>query len=95
MCEVLSEKPTPLSELPEAALPTSGLKGVFLVDELAERWEVSPERIRILIRERKLKTLRGLKPYRITYKDVREYEELDDFSEFRSAFFARRKAGKR
>lgn len=94
MCEVLSEKPTPLSELPEAPLPANGLKGVFLVEELAQRWETHPETVRILIRERKLKPLRGLRPYRITFDRVREYEALDDFSEQRAAFHANRKARK-
>ena len=53
-------------------------KFCLTVDELAERWGLNPESIRILIREKKLKTLRGFRPFRITLDEIRRYERPKD-----------------
>lgn len=81
----------PAEPLPEEQ---TSLQAVFLVEELAARWKTHPETVRMLIRERKLKPLRGLRPYRITFAEVRRYESLDDFTEKREAFLAQRAARK-
>lgn len=47
---------------------------VYSVAEVADRWQVHPETVRRLIRERELKPLPSLRPYRITYDEVRRYE---------------------
>ena len=70
-------------------------QAVYSVAELAERWNVHSESIRRLIRDKKLKTLSGFRPYRITYDEVRRYECLDEASEIRTEYIARRKKGDR
>ncbi len=70
-------------------------KAVFLVDELAQRWQTHPETVRILIRRKALKPLRGLKPYRITFDEVKRYESLDDATEIREAFNSKWKGGRK
>lgn len=42
-------------------LPAPAVKACFFVGELADRWQVHPESIRRLIREKKLKTLSGFR----------------------------------
>ena len=71
------------------------LLAVYSVTELADRWQVHPESIRRLIRDKKLKTLSGFRPYRITFDEVRRYECLDEASEIRAEYVARRKKGGR
>lgn len=76
-------------------LPAPAVKACFFVGELAERWQVHPESIRRLIRDRKLKTLTGFRPYRITFDEVRRYECLDEAAEVRAEYMTRRKGGRR
>ena len=76
-------------------LPAPAVKACFFVGELADRWQVHPESIRRLIREKKLKTLSGFRPYRITFDEVRRYECLDEAEEMRNEYLARRKGGRR
>ena len=76
-------------------LSSPPIKACFFVGELADRWQVHPESIRRLIRDKKLKTLSGFRPYRITYDEVRRYECLDEASEMRTEYMARRKKGGR
>lgn len=44
------------------------------VEELARRWDVCPEAIRRLVREKQLKPLRGFRPFRFTFDEIRRYE---------------------
>jgi len=69
--------------------PEASLKAVYFVHELAERWHLHPESIRRLIRERKLKPLRGFRPFRITYDEIRRYETHDEAEERQRAILAR------
>lgn len=70
-------------------------KAVYSVAELGERWQIHPESIRRLIRDKKLKTLSGFRPYRITFDEVRRYECQDEAAEMRAGYIARRKGGRR
>lgn len=88
-----NKTPTSTSHLEHE--PVANYKAVYSVAELAERWRVHPESIRRLIRDRKLKTLTGFRPYRITFDEVRRYECLDEAEEMRAEYFARRKGGRR
>ncbi len=53
-------------------------KFCLTVEELAERWALCPEAVRRLIREKKLRPLRGFRPFRITLDEIKRYESLDD-----------------
>ena len=69
----------------------TSLKFVFTVSELAERWAVSDESIRRLIRERRLRPLQKFRPFRISMDEVRRYETYDEAEEKRRAFLALRR----
>jgi hypothetical protein len=71
--------------------PAPAIKAVYTVAELAERWQVHPESVRILIRKRELKPLRSLRPYRITYDEVRRYECLTEEAEVRETYLENRR----
>lgn len=75
--------------------PVALYKAVYSVAELAQRWNVHPESVRRLIRDKNLKALSGFRPYRITYDEVRRYECLDEASEIRSEYIVRRRKGGR
>jgi hypothetical protein len=60
------------------------LKNCLTVEELAERWALCPEAVRRLIREKKLKPLRGFRPFRITLDEIRRYEALEEGREARA-----------
>lgn len=62
---------------PIETIRPGGLKAVYTVQELAERWCAHPESIRRLIREKQIKTLRGFRPFRITFDEIRRYESFD------------------
>lgn len=47
------------------------------VEELAQRWDVSIERIRRLARDKKLKPMRGLGKHRFTLDEIRRFENAD------------------
>lgn len=47
------------------------------VEELAQRWDVSSERIRRLVRDKKLKPMRGLGKHRFTLDEIRRFENAD------------------
>lgn len=65
------------------------LKAVFTVDELAARWCLHPETIRRMIRGKKIKTLRGFRPFRVTFEEIRRYETFDPAGERRKEILAR------
>lgn len=65
-----------IARFPEP-VPESNLKAVFTVAELAERWCAHPESVRRLIRDKQIKPLRGFRPFRIPYDEVRRYEAPD------------------
>lgn len=72
-----SESPATAAQS-HAPLPATSLKAVFHVEELAQRWAVHPESVRKLIRARALRPLRGFRPYRIPFDEVRRYETHDE-----------------
>ena len=47
------------------------------VEELAQRWDVSIELIRRLVRDKKLKPMRGLGKHRFTLDEIRRFETKD------------------
>ena len=61
-----------------------GLKNCLTAEELAERWALCPEAVRRLIRDKKLKPLRGFRPFRITLDEIRRYEALEEGREARA-----------
>lgn len=65
------------------------LKAVFTVEELAARWCTHPESIRRMIRDKKIKTLRGFRPFRVTFDEIRRYETFDPAEERRKEILAR------
>lgn len=67
------------------------IQAVYSVAELAERWRVHPESVRILIRRRELKPLRAFRPYRITYDEVRRYETQSEEDEVRETYLNNRR----
>lgn len=71
------------------ALPEPALKAVLTVEELAKRWCTHPESIRRLIRRKEIKTLRGFRPFRITFDEIRRYETHDAAAERRKEILAR------
>jgi hypothetical protein len=46
-------------------------------EELALRWDVSIERIRRLVREKKIKPMRGLGQHRFTLDEIRRFENRE------------------
>ena len=50
---------------------------VLTVEELSERWNLSYESIRRLVRDKQLRPLRDFRPFRFTLKEVREFENND------------------
>lgn len=77
------------AEPASTALPEPPLKAVFTVDELAARWCLHPETIRRMIRDKKIKTLRGFRPFRVTFEEIRRYETFDPAEERRKEILAR------
>ncbi len=65
------------------------LKAVFTVPELAERWCTCEESIRRLIRDKEIKPLRGFRPFRIPFDEIRKYETYDPAEERKKEIFAR------
>ena len=59
------------------------------VEELARRWDVHAELIRRLVRDRKLKAMRGLGKHRFTIDEIRRFETHDDAAERQKAILAR------
>lgn len=47
------------------------------VEEVAGRWDVCNEQVRRLVRDRKLKPMRGLGRYRFTLDEIRRFENAD------------------
>ena len=47
------------------------------VEELAQRWDVSTERVRRLVRDKKIKPKRGLGNHRFTLDEIRRFEAAD------------------
>lgn len=72
---------------PDNAQPS--LKFAYSVAEVAERWDLSEESIRRLIRNRTLRTLRGFRPFRITLDEIRRYETYDEATERRKEILRR------
>ncbi|MFW5883129.1 MAG: helix-turn-helix domain-containing protein [Verrucomicrobiota bacterium] len=64
---------------------------MYTVAELAERWRVHPESVRILIRKRQIRPMRSLRPYRVTFDEVRRYECLSEEDEVREAYLQKRR----
>lgn len=62
----------------------SDLKHCYTVEELAQRWELCPEAIRRLIRNKQLRPLRGFRPFRITLDEIKRYEALEEGREARA-----------
>lgn len=46
-------------------------------EELAQRWDVSIERVRRLVRDKKLRPMRGLGKHRFTLDEIRRFETAD------------------
>ncbi len=74
--EKINELLTQVSELRELLekRPDASPKATLTVSELAERWSLCEESVRLLIRQKKIKPLRGFRPYIITMDEVRRYE---------------------
>lgn len=70
-------------------LTTTSLKAVYTVQELADRWCTHPESIRRLIRDKQLKVLRGFRPFRITFEEIRRYETFDPVAAKQKELLAR------
>ncbi len=56
---------------------STAYKATLTVRELAERWNVGEETVRILIRRRQLRPIRGFRPYVITMAEVTRYESAE------------------
>jgi hypothetical protein len=65
-------------------------KFCLTVEELAQRWILSPEAVRRLVRAKELKPLRGFRPFRFTLDEIRRYEQQDDAVDKRTALMGRR-----
>jgi DNA-binding transcriptional regulator YhcF (GntR family) len=72
----LSRQVKDLSEIISAELNPQN-KFCLSVEELAQRWDVSVERIRRLVRDKKLKPMRGLGKHRFTLDEIRRFENAD------------------
>ena len=72
-------------------LPEQNLKAVFTVQELAERWCLHPESIRRMMRDKKIKPLRGFRPFRIPFDEIRRYEQYDYAKERQKEILARKR----
>ena len=59
------------------SLKEPGPKYVLTVEELANRWNLSPEGIRRLVRDKQIRPLREFRPFRFTLKDIRDFEDND------------------
>lgn len=70
-------------------LPEPTLKAVLTVEELAARWCTHPESIRRLIRRKDLKPLRGFRPFRVPFDEIRRYETYDPATERQKEILAR------
>ena len=46
-------------------------------EELAQRWDVSIDRVRRLVREKKIKPMRGLGQNRFTLDEIRRFENRE------------------
>lgn len=71
------------------SLPEPTLKAVLTVEELAARWCTHPESIRRLIRRKEIKKLRGFRPFRIPFDEIRRYETYDPAAERQQEIQAR------
>ena len=60
------------------------------VEELAQRWDVSIELIRRLVRDKKLKPMRGLGKHRFTLDEIRRFETKDQHVDKQALLRSRR-----
>lgn len=72
----LSRQVKDLSEIISTELNPQN-KFCLSVEELAQRWDVSVERVRRLVRDKKLKPMRGLGKHRFTLDEIRRFENAD------------------
>jgi len=72
----LSRQVQDLSEIISSGLNPQN-KFCLSVEELAQRWNVSPERIRRLVRDKKIKPMRALGSHRFTLDEIRRFETAD------------------
>lgn len=68
LCEILVSQKTPDN------------KFCLTVEELAQRWALSHEAIRRLVRDKRLRPLRGFRPFRFTMDEIHAYERSGDRS---------------